>query len=995
MRCTSIVAPCLVITGLLIATGCAGPRETAPELPSNQWTTLFGGESLEGWTMVGPGSFSIEPDGSMLSHDGMGLLYYEDQAFRDFELELEWKAQTDSANSGVFVRFPEPSDPWDAVEAGYEIQIDDSQDPAHQTGAVYDFAAPYRMNSNPPGEWNTMRIRAVGQRYEIFLNDDKVNEFFGDRSREGYIGLQNHDDDSNVSFRNIRIRQLSPADAHDSLSDLFAAPEQAEPIRVLAVTTTHGFRHQSIETIHTLLPELAATTEFDFDITEDVSDLNDENLSGYDLLLFANSTLRVQGNLSGQEELSESERVYEFTLQTPNGPVSGRIMLSGLDADPTGSIQVGGSEPTTLDEVDFSDPNLSFTYDAGQFGLLTAEGELSDEEFDGTLGNDNFSIPLTGSRLAETSTAVADGVTQSQREAVERFMQAGKGIAIAHAGLDAFYEWPWYREMVGGGLFEEHPWTQSVRIEVEDGSTPATEHFGDGFWIVDEIYVLDENPRWNSHVLASLDMSSVGVEQGPASVESNDYPISWMRSHDGGRVFATKLGHFDDVWRTPGFLQHLLQGMRMAAGRLPGDFSGHREHEVTSENVWPDDIAIDDSGNVWIAELRGKVHHYDPHSGETRQIAHIETTDPTKIEHGLYGIEVDPDFYSGAPYVYLYYAEPETFINTLSRFRYTDGELDVNSEEVILRVPTEPNCCHQAGDIEWGPDGTLFLSTGDTGMSEVRPSWKMTEEEIQAFLDENDLNDYHWSRLVDSERSAQNLQDLRGKILRINRDGSIPSDNPFYGEPGVRWEIYAYGLRNPYRFKVDPETGTLYIAVVGPDAAFDYDEYNISESGGENFGWPRTFGRLFYNEITPEHIPSYTPPMWEYTYETGGRSATVGPIYRHEGTGAFPKIFQDRLFVFDWARRWIKWARIGDGVFESDTVNSVKNSPLALRMPAKRLFDIKTFDVLTATAPISMELAPDGSVYVAEFDGFWDAGSNARVTRYRWSKEPAQPSSSE
>lgn len=999
MKYTLTIVQSLVIVGLVTVLGCAGARDTSQQAqqdtPSGEWITLFGGESLEGWTMTGPGSFSLESDGSMLSHDGMGLFYFDDQSFRDFELELDWMAATDSTNSGVFVRFPEPSDPWDAVESGYEIQIDDTQDPAHQTGAVYDFSAPFYLNSNPAGEWNTMQIRVVGQRYEIFLNGEKVNDFFGDRSREGFIGLQNHDPESQIAFRNIRIRQLAPAESHDSLADLFAVSEGAEPIRVLIMTTTHGFRHQSIETIHTLFPELEATTEFEFDLTEELSDLNSENLAGYDLLFFANSTLRVQGNMSGQDEISSSDRTYEFTLQTQNGPISGRIMLSGLDSDPSGSIQVGGGEPVAFDEITYSAPSLSFTYDAGQFGRLTAEGELSDTEFAGTLGNNDFTIELAGSRLTETTTAVADGVTSTQRDAVQEFLQSGKGIVVAHAGLDAFYEWQWYRDMVGGGLFDEHPWTQSVRVTIEDKDNPATQHYGDGFRIVDEIYVLDSNPRWTSRVLASLDMRSVGIEQGPASFESNDYPISWMREHDGGRVFATKLGHFADVWRTPDFLQHLLQGMRMAAGRIPADFSGHREHEVTSENVWPDDIAIDDRGNVWIAELRGEVHHYDAQSGETRQIAQVHTTDPTKIEHGLYGIEIDPDFYAGQPYVYLYYAEPETFINTLSRFEYADGRIDIDSEEVILRVPTEPNCCHQAGDLEWGPDGTLYLSTGDTGMSEVRPDWEMTEEEIQSFLDRNDLHDFHWSRLVDSERSAQNLQDLRGKILRINRDGSIPKDNPFYGEPGVRWEIYAYGLRNPYRFKVDGETGTLYIAVVGPDAAFDYDEYNISENGGENFGWPRSLGRLFYNEITPEHIPNFVPPMWEYTYETGGRSATVGPMYRHDGPGAFPEIFQHKLFIFDWSRRWIKWAGIDDGFFESDTANSVKNSPLGLRIPAKRLVDIKTFDLLTTTAPISMELAPDGSVYVAEFDGFWDAGPNARVTRYRWLNEPKQTNSSE
>lgn len=980
---------------IVVAAACSSTRDPVQQGPSSEWITLFDGESLDGWTMSGPGEFTLEPDGSMLSHGGMGLLYYDEQKFRDFELELEWKVATDSTNSGVFVRFPEAPDPWVPVNTGYEIQIDDSQDPDHVTGAVYDFSSPFRVNSKPAGEWNTYRIRVVGQRYEIFLNGEKVNDFFGDRSREGYIGLQNHDDDSKAWFRNVRIRTLPPQQDHESLAAFLAVPEETAPIRTLIVTTTHGYRHRSIDTIHELFPSLEATTEFEFDVTEDLSLLNDENLSGYDLIFFANSTLRVEGNVSGQEEVSQSERVYEFTLQTPNGPIPGRLMLTDLAGEPGGSIQVGGGDVTPFEEITYDDPNLTFSYDAGEYGRITIDGELSDEAVTGTLGNGDFSLDFEAARLTETSTAVENGVTEAQRESVRRFLESGKGIVAAHAGLDAFYEWPWYREMVGGGLFKEHPWTQSVRIAIEDRDSPATRHFEDGFWIRDEIYVLDNNPRWTSHVLASLDMASVGIEQGPASFERNDYPISWTRTHNGGRVFATKLGHFDDVWRTPAFLQHLLQGMRMAAGRTPGDFTGYREKTTTSDDVWPDDIAIDDRGNVWIAELRGKVHHYDAETEQTRLIAEINTTDPTKIEHGLYGIEVDPNFYSGEPFVYLYYAEPETFINTLSRFEYRDGRLDVGSEQVILRVPTEPNCCHQAGDLEWGPDGTLYLSTGDTGMSEVRPSWEVSEEQIQAFLERNDLHDYHWSRLVDSERSAQNLQDLRGKILRINKDGSIPNDNPFYGEPGVRWEIYAYGLRNPYRFKVDHRTGALYIGVVGPDAAFDYDEYNISENGGENFGWPRTLGRLFYNEIRPEHIPNFVPPMWEYTYETGGRSATVGPMYRHDGEGAFPGIFQDRLFLFDWSRRWIKWSRIGEGSFESDVTNSVKNAPLALHLPAKRLLDIKTFDMLTTTAPISMELAPDGSVYVAEFDGFWGPGPNARVTRYRWVDKPQPATSTE
>ena len=583
-------------------------------------------------------------------------------------------------------------------------------------------------------------------------------------------------------------------------------------------------------------------------------------------------------------------------------------------------------------------------------------------------------------------------VTEEQREAIMDFLRAGKGVAVAHAGLDAFYDWPEYREMVGGGLFESHPWTQSVDIVVEERNA-ATEHFDSTFSIRDEIYVLDENPRWNSRVLLSLDMSSVDAPDPAGMNARNDYPISWIRTHNGGRVFVTKLGHFPDVWTTPDYLQHLLQGMRMAAGRLAtaANFSGHLVKETIAEGVWPDDIAVDEKGNVWIAELRGKLHHYDAETGETELIAHIETTDPTKIEHGLFGVEVDPNFYDGEPYVYLYYTEPETFINTLARFEYRDGELDIDSKKVLLRVPTEPQCCHQAGDLEWGPDSTLYLSTGDTGMSETRPTWELSEEEVEAFMEREGLEDYHWSRLVDSERSAQNLQDLRGKILRINKDGSIPKDNPFYGEPGVRWEVYAYGLRNPYRFKVDPETKAIYIGVVGPDAAYDYDEYDLSEKGGENFGWPRTLGKLFFNEWKPEMIPDFVPPIWEYTYAGGGRSATVGPVYKSEGEGAFPDAFQGKVFVYDWARRWVKWADVEEETFHNDVESDLKTPPLDKAVPAQRLTNIKLFDQLTTTAPISMELGPDGSLYVAEFDGFWDAGPNAKVTRYRWVVDDEAP----
>jgi cytochrome c len=297
-------------------------------------------------------------------------------------------------------------------------------------------------------------------------------------------------------------------------------------------------------------------------------------------------------------------------------------------------------------------------------------------------------------------------------------------------------------------------------------------------------------------------------------------------------------------------------------------------------------------------------------------------------------------------------------------------------------VPTEPHCCHQAGDLEWGPNGTLFVSTGDTGESGTKPEDEVPDARIKAFEERYKLAGHHWSRITDSERTGQNLQELRGKVLRINKDGSIPKDNPFYGKPGVRWEIFAYGLRNPYRIKWDAQASRLFIGIVGPDEDVTYDWYDIAK-GGENFGWPRANGRLFYNEWTPQGIPNYVPPAWEYTYTGGSRSAGGGPMYRSTGKYAFPQL-QNKALMFDWSRKWIKYGDIVNGTFESDTVADKRTDDRQFKIPAKRLANIKTFAVLGATSPISMDVGPDGCVYIAEFAGFWKPGAGANVSRYCW-----------
>src|SRR5437016_3551812 len=175
---------------------------------------LFDGRSLDGWCMAGFGTFVLTQDKSLLSEGGMGLLWYCKKKFKNFVLCVDWRAQSKKDNSGVFVRFADPgNDPWVAVNTGYEIQIDDlgmpHGNPLHRTGAIYKFAASDKVASKSVAEWNTFEIKVIDQKYSVILNSEKVvPEFIGNRLTEGFIGIQNHDIDSNVSFKNIKIAEL-------------------------------------------------------------------------------------------------------------------------------------------------------------------------------------------------------------------------------------------------------------------------------------------------------------------------------------------------------------------------------------------------------------------------------------------------------------------------------------------------------------------------------------------------------------------------------------------------------------------------------------------------------------------------------------------------------------------------------------------------------------------------------------------------------------------
>jgi type 1 glutamine amidotransferase len=191
----------------------AANRTRADCRPETGYTPLYDG-STTGWTQAGPGSFG-NTNGTLTSSGGPGLLWYSTKEFRSYSLKLDWMMPGDD-NSGVLIGFPAGSDPNAAQTAGYEVQIDATDSADRTTGSVYGFQsadlAARDSALNPPGEWNTYELLVEGERLQVLLNGVKINDFVNtDPSRSltsGHVGLQNQGTGEDVSFRNVRIKEL-------------------------------------------------------------------------------------------------------------------------------------------------------------------------------------------------------------------------------------------------------------------------------------------------------------------------------------------------------------------------------------------------------------------------------------------------------------------------------------------------------------------------------------------------------------------------------------------------------------------------------------------------------------------------------------------------------------------------------------------------------------------------------------------------------------------
>ncbi len=194
----------------------------------NNWRQLFNGKDLTGWEQVGPGRFEVE-DSLLKTVGGMGMILYPSEKFSDVVIRVVYKVKDNDCNSGVFIRIPEkPADEWEAVNKGYEVQIDNGTRHVggeyHSTGVLYSLTKAMAHPQKAPGEWNTMEITLDGPRTVVFVNGEKVTDFTegdevqaktrdfeperGPRPLEGYIGLQNHDSLSVAYFKEVAVKPL-------------------------------------------------------------------------------------------------------------------------------------------------------------------------------------------------------------------------------------------------------------------------------------------------------------------------------------------------------------------------------------------------------------------------------------------------------------------------------------------------------------------------------------------------------------------------------------------------------------------------------------------------------------------------------------------------------------------------------------------------------------------------------------------------------------------
>jgi glucose/arabinose dehydrogenase/PKD repeat protein len=348
-------------------------------------------------------------------------------------------------------------------------------------------------------------------------------------------------------------------------------------------------------------------------------------------------------------------------------------------------------------------------------------------------------------------------------------------------------------------------------------------------------------------------------------------------------------------------------GVAVANNPVPANFLD--EVVIGSGLMLPTALEFLPDGRMLVAELTGRLKIVQPGAAIVDATPVLQLTNffaediSGGGERGLVNVIADPTFATNG-YIYLFYTAATPQRDRVSRFTMVGNTASLASELVVWQgVADSTSTDHHGGGLAFGPDGKLYISTGDNGAPSSAPS----------------LNGDH------------------GKILRVNPDGTIPADNPFNDGAGANIDaIWARGLRNPFRFSFDSIGGRLYIGDVGEHLV---EEVNIGVAGA-NYGWPTCEGSC--------GTPALTNPLFSYSH--GGRDASVTGGFVYRGT-QFPAAYRGAYFYGDFAQNWIRYLTL-DG---SGNVTGGGNL-----LPADGSAD-GPYD------PVMLKPGPDGSLYYVDF----------------------------
>jgi glucose/arabinose dehydrogenase len=433
----------------------------------------------------------------------------------------------------------------------------------------------------------------------------------------------------------------------------------------------------------------------------------------------------------------------------------------------------------------------------------------------------------------------------------------------------------------------------------------------------------------------------------------------------------------------------------------------------------------------------GEVRIHEPSTGRNVLAAKIPIYQHD--EEGVQGVAIDPDFARNR-WVYIYYSPP---LNTpaddpatptvnegdapsngtaadfapfkgvmrLSRFKLTGNTLALNTEQKIIEVSTDRGmCCHVGGKIDFDRTGNLYLSTGD----DSNPFFSDGYAPIDERADRNPV--------FDAQRSAGNTNDLRGKLLRIKvgRNGgyTIPRGNLFKpGTPKTRPEIYAMGLRNPFRYTVDPRTDVVYLADYSPDAQTANPARGPAGQGRwmaidkpANYGWPYCVAPdqpyVDYDFATGVSGAPFDcrHPVNDSPHNTGLRNLPpvekAEVIYSYAASADWPELGTGGIGpmggpAYDYSRSLrspFKWPASFDGLplFAEWTRDYVKAFHLDRRNQVTQIDPV--LPEIVFDNPMDLEFGPDGALYVLEYgDGYFNENPDAQLARIDYAPHNKTP----